>query len=308
MEVEEINLVYKFMKENYDYMYLKSMIELVSVKADNMTLIVGSSHALNGIDTSCFYNAINCSMHTQDLYYDFLCIKNVIEKAKNTTKIERCFVLFGYYMAFQDLSRAENVRDGLLSQVYYPIFKDCHNYNGDMTVQLWEKYGIEDEYKRQCIESEVMNMLAYRNQYYNDFMIRRPLYNFGEKKWRELSDDVRLEYGLKRSNAHNKHLKYIESFNENIEILKDIISLLKNNEIHPIIVIPPFTKEYCAGIDLSLKATTEEMLGTLPKFVDVLDINAIDIGISTDDFIDTDHLNGRGAYKLSKFLSARYYI
>lgn len=43
------------------------------------TLVTGSSYALASISESCFTNCINCSMHSQDLYYDFLCAQNVLE-------------------------------------------------------------------------------------------------------------------------------------------------------------------------------------------------------------------------------------
>ena len=74
-----INLTYKFLRENYDYVYLKSRIRLAQKSGKNTTLIVGSSHGLNGIDAYCFENAINCSMHGQDIYYDKLCIENFVD-------------------------------------------------------------------------------------------------------------------------------------------------------------------------------------------------------------------------------------
>lgn len=71
---------YKFLKENQNYLWLKSRLLLARTNSSNgKTIVTGSSHALNGIDVYCFEEAINCSMHTQDLYYDYLCMKNILD-------------------------------------------------------------------------------------------------------------------------------------------------------------------------------------------------------------------------------------
>ena len=84
---EKYNYAYKFLKENYDYLWLKSRVLLGKQNNNNVTtLITGSSHALNGIDVNCFNGAINCSMHTQDLYYDYACAKEILKEKNNNFK------------------------------------------------------------------------------------------------------------------------------------------------------------------------------------------------------------------------------
>lgn len=73
---EHWDYTYKFLKNNQNYLWFKSRILLAKEsKGKNKTLITGSSHALCGFDTYCFENAINCSMHSQDLYLDAQCAK-----------------------------------------------------------------------------------------------------------------------------------------------------------------------------------------------------------------------------------------
>ena len=55
------------LKKYYDYCFLRYMHERVS-KVDVETIVVGSSHALNGIDEKLFQNGcINLSMHSKDI-------------------------------------------------------------------------------------------------------------------------------------------------------------------------------------------------------------------------------------------------
>lgn len=115
MESEKNTQFYEqFLKKNYNYLWLKTMLEKgrqVSDYAD-ATLITGSSHALNGVKETVWKNAVNCSMHSQDIYYDFLCAQTVIE---GTAQFKRCFIVFGYYIAYQDLSRSQGMRDCIVS-------------------------------------------------------------------------------------------------------------------------------------------------------------------------------------------------
>ncbi len=74
-------LAAQFLFRNYDFLWLRTMLEQAAdTKACGATLITGSSHALNGIRESCWNSAYNCSMHSQDIYYDFQCARRVLER------------------------------------------------------------------------------------------------------------------------------------------------------------------------------------------------------------------------------------
>ena len=83
------------LKKNYDYFYLHAMLEKAkSLPGGNATLITGSSHALNAIYEPAWEQAVNCSMHSQDIYYDFQCAKAVLSAPGNSGKYSRCFINF----------------------------------------------------------------------------------------------------------------------------------------------------------------------------------------------------------------------
>ena len=64
----------QYLYSNYDYCYLKAMHEKNQIEGAD-TIIVGSSHAMNGIIESELKNGggvISFCISSQDLYYDFM--------------------------------------------------------------------------------------------------------------------------------------------------------------------------------------------------------------------------------------------
>ena len=303
--IDFYNCTFSFLKENQDYLWLKTRVHMgKETHCKNTTLITGSSHALNGVDVQCFENAINCSMHTQDIYYDYVAAKTIID-AGNANKFSRCYIVLGYYIAFQDVSRSENVGHSLIRKIYLPLYKDVHNWTGEIDYNLWESIPcVRDEEMRKKIEEESFGIMMRRKQYYSDLRARRSLFDFCGKEWKNISPEAKEEYGKLRAQTHNKLKKHKESFLENQAILLEYISFLDNMGIRPIILIPPFTDSYNKYVDREMKDSSIEMIKA-SGVKDLLDINDFDF-FSDADFLDTDHLNARGAYKMSCILTDKY--
>ena len=73
-----------YLNENYEYCYLDSM-HYLNEQQEATAIITGLSYGLNGIDAQALNTpprAINLSMHSQDLYYDFLHAKRAILNGK----------------------------------------------------------------------------------------------------------------------------------------------------------------------------------------------------------------------------------
>lgn len=301
----QINLIYKYVKENYDYCWLKSRLDLAMNNTKKGIIIVGSSHALNGFDVHCFNNAINCSMHSQDINYDLACLKSIILRNEHKPSIDKCFIVFGYYIPFQDISKGiGEYTKKMLVNIYNPVFKG----NDDITwvcikSAMGEGYISEEE--KQHILKGALDIITKRKNYYNDLKVRGTYYNFNGK-WKDLSEKDKDMYALNRTGEHNKHIKYKDSYNKNVGLLNEVVELLSINNIKPIIVIPPFTDAYNRHIEPQLKIALKDMINVVKNKADFIDFNEQKVGFNDDDFVDTDHLNGRGAYKLSTLLVERY--
>lgn len=303
---EILNITYKYLKENQNYIWLKTRLnEAVLSKDKNITLITGSSYALNGIDVYCFENAINCSMNSQDIYYDYLCAKYILSRRK-TKNISKCFIMMGYYTAFQDLSRAEKVGRDFIKKVYYPIMQDSRNWDTPEIYDMWEWAPDLPEEEKYKIAENAIEMMWHRKQYYSDLRIRVPFFNFEGKKWNQLELHEKDAFGAQRASLHNKLLQHDSSYVENIAVLQEFIEMLMENNIKPILVVPPFTDAYNKHVDVHMKERFYEMIAMISKEkMEFLDFNAEEY-FEDNDFIDSDHLNGKGAYKMSVLLAERY--
>ena len=110
-----------YLLNNYDLCYLSAMhLKNRSIGAD--TVVVGSSHAMNGIienEMTFVENVIQFSISSQDIYFDYEHVKKAVSEMKKP--IRRCLVNLGYYMLYQDLSLSTRLRM-LISSVYLNLF------------------------------------------------------------------------------------------------------------------------------------------------------------------------------------------
>lgn len=301
MDCEKRSMTYikEFLNNHYDYTYLKGMLRAArEYKGNNATLVTGSSHSLCGFDSNILKKTFNCSMHSQDIYYDFKCGKNVLDG--NSQKFSKCYIVMGYYIPCQDLSRASKVGREMITKVYYPIFEDAHHLTDFEKINMYEGIGISEDYALK-IEQMAIESILKEGSYYGSYKSRKPYLKFEEGlRWHELSEEIKVQVGEKRASDHNR-IKYRGSFLENIEIFKDYIHYLALKDVKPIVVVTPYTKYYNAHVDKELKEMFLEVINAPNERIDFVDLNEWDC-FEDYDFVDTDHLNENGAKKVSSIL------
>lgn len=295
-------LAMQFFCRNYDYLFLRTMLEqAANTNISGSTLITGSSHALNGIKESCWHNAFNCSMHSQDIYYDFQCARRVLEHAQ-PGQFARCFIVMGYYIAYQDLSRSKASRETMIANIYYPIFQDAHNWDSPSHRNLWEGLGdIPDTIKALCEQAAAQKLLEY-STYYSEIRPRGTLFDLKGRTWAQVSESERLAMGQYRAKDHNKIFQHKESLEENKQILKQFVQFLYERDVQPIVVITPFSPEYNRFVLPEMKAGVPGLLDVVPQDVHYVDFNQASEMFEPEDFMDTDHLSASGAGKVSRIL------
>lgn len=302
------------LSRNYDYFWLRTMLEqAAAAKAADSTLITGSSHALNAIRESCWNSAFNCSMHSQDLYYDFQCARRVlgVNALHGGGVFSRCFIIMGYYIAWQDLSRSKVSRETMITNVYYPIFGDARHWESPTRRDLWDWLEINipagksltpQKLKSACEQAAVQKILEY-GTYYSPIRPRGSYFDLDGRTWAQISPEERLALGKIRAEGHNKIFRHKESFAENKQILREFVRFLYDHGVQPIVVITPFTPEYNQFVLPQLRAGVEELLESVPEDIDYVDFNQIEGIFEPTDFMDTDHLNETGAEKVSILLA-----
>lgn len=303
-------LLIEYVLCNYDYCYLEAMHYKCHRDESIDTIVVGSSHAMNGVVESKLLggtNTINFSISSQDLYYDFLHIKKAVENCRG--KIRRCIINIGYYMLYQDLSKSNNFFS-IIQQTYYPLFKDSHHYETkedyDFLSKLSDKrkYYSKDVLLRLC-EDWGRGFFIDESSYYGSLKSREENNIFGLKKikWDIIDEQARIEYAKKRTDGHNKLIKHKESFEENIQIIEQMATYLYEHDIMPIFVIMPFTRYYNEYINAEYKTEIYQVLDKLKVPIEFLDMNDYPEVFEDKDFLDSDHLNLNGALKATELLN-----
>lgn len=292
-----------FSRKNYNYVWLQAMLDKASkIPGPGAVLITGSSYGVNGIIEQMWKEAVNCSVSSQDLYYDFQCAYKVISNSANE-RFSRCFIIGGYYAACHDLSRGKQEHT-MISDVYYPIFKDGHNWREAMQNDLWLDVGegeIPGEEKKRCEQLAIERMLQQGTYFAEEKQRGGTVFDLNGLNWWELPAEKRRELGRIRAESHNKLFQNKAAIEENRKILNDYVHFLHLNGIMPVFVIAPFTVEYTTHISQEMKASIFELLLSVSEKIRFVDFNQFTC-FETSDFVDTDHLSEKGAEKFSRML------
>lgn len=289
----------QFLSQNYNYMWLKTMLNRgANVTDSGSTLITGSSHAVYGIEECAWKNAVNCSLDSQDLYYSFKGARRIIESAK-ADSFRRCFIFVGYFTPYSDISLSEFQWERLMAPVFVPIYNDAHNWKNPHKNDPWVGFsGLTEWMKASCERAASAEILKY-GTYYSPLRKRTSFYDLNGRVWSDVAEDEKQAMGKDRAQRHGR--KYEASLTENKEILKEYVHFLNMNEVQPIVVVPPYTSAYNQYISPEAKEAILELVGYVPEEIQYIDFNQ---NTTFDDlyFMDTDHLNERGAHIMSEIL------
>lgn len=296
MYIKEEQPMVNFLNNNYEYCYLESM-HYFNKKYQNVTsIITGLSYGLDGLESRLLKgNVINFSMHSQDLYYDYLHIKKAVENSGET--IKNCIITLGYYSLYYDLSLSNN--EWKCYKTYMPLFSDIHHSVFEEAVL--PSFSCMDKY-RQFYHS----FFQEKRSYYGEAILREHTSISISKRggWLNLNTDERDREAYELAQKHNRHLKHRDTFMENKIILGNMIQFLTEKNIRPIITVLPFSREYLRYIDGTYK---EELLSVLDEVscgvnLDFIDLNDTDF-FGEDELLDCDHLNSRGALKATMVMN-----
>ena len=307
------SLLVLYMAENYDLCYLSAMHDKNRTEGAD-TIIVGSSHAMNGLiesqmEEGGWGRTINFSTNSQDIWFDLQHVRKAL--AEGAGKPGRCIINFGYYMLHQDLSLSMRFRV-LLSYIYVHLFgkENMHHYRVDTPVDPLTRLSFDrelfpEDIVRPLLEYWSRAVMLEQSSYYGYIRTRDYEDPMGTRqpKWHTLDDAVKENLAIQRTASHNKLLKYKETREENGKLLREMVGLLHQNGVRVFVVITPYTAWYNRYIDPSYKKDIESCLEELPWPVEYLDMNDYPDAFSDADFRDTDHLNLEGAQHTTAFLN-----
>lgn len=303
------DIVLQYVFDNYDYCYLDAM-HVKNRTEGTKTILVGCSHAMYGINERKFSEGmINFSIASQDLYYGYKHIRKAIEEGKQ--KIERCIINIGYYGLYQDVSLSKSWDYAQLYKVYYPLFEDAHNFHGEggqSSSYEWQRIKYDkDVYSMELVQKFCQEwargFFMEEGSYYGSVKSRKSNIMLPHMVWNELDEKTKEQVALRRMQDHNRLKKYVQSREENCMLVQKMADYLYQNDIVPVFVIFPFTNWYNRYIDTEYKKEIYSLLDRLPMPVEFWDLNDYEGIFDDSDFVDTDHVNDRGAEKISVLLN-----
>lgn len=297
----------------YDYNYLLKSMEQAR-RCDIETIVVGNSYPLTGIDTKVFKGkTVSLALSSQDLYYSYKLAASAI---KNNSNIKKCIIGAGYYLVNHDLSKSKN-EDAIrrVKDVYYPILGDKHN---SRAVEEPEKITVTETLNDNVISfifslnflEDYFKELIYRSndKYFNSYITREMNSIMKDIKLSDVNEDEKWRLGRWRAEQHNKLSKYTETPKEYEEVFNEFIDFLKENKVEPIIVVFPNTKYYNKFLNENYE---KEFYSIISRKQNHCELRVIDFSKDSmfleEDFIDFDHMNQKGAEKLTMELNKLLY-
>lgn len=252
-------------------------------------LILGSSHSLFGLNPEHFTkNAFNFALTSQSLSYD----RYLFERyAPELPKLNAIILPIGFF------SLGYSLEDG---------------------IEAWRKqrYVHYLGYWKELDTREWLELKNYSTIYHNDAKVlfeqtkryrkrgTSPL-TVNRLGWSELFAD-QTPAGLKKSGteAAARHAAIPERSQPRLDLLV-MLETAKKQNIKVLLFIPPAWESYRNAVDKERMQQTRQFLDRLARqeHVEFIDLFADD-RFAEEDFYDGDHLNHRGARKLSTIVSS----
>jgi hypothetical protein len=296
---------------NYDRLYLSGKLNsLCDTRKDTQIVISGSSYAMVGIKEKPMPSpAVNLAVNAQDPFYTFLGIETA---KKSCSKINTAVIVGGYYFWHTDMSvlcEGSDYYASVLSRVNYPVFQNQHNFTGVLkpkmlraaTDPLMEKLHDFQEVAKSHYE-KISQRLATLDYFNNEFNTR-PANGMLSYAFRDMTDEVNEKAAKVRADGHAGNFS-LEHLSYNMKLFRKFLSKMNGKNMKTIIVIPPVTDFYSNHSDVKLRDSFYEAFESLKsefdfEFMDLFDSDEFD----NEDFQDYDHLNDKGAEKLSKLVT-----
>ncbi|KFN04433.1 hypothetical protein D0U04_10405 [Bacillus clarus] len=280
---------------NPDFMHLYIVMKKIKSNPIYELLITGLSYPHCGINSKLLKKqSVKLTLPSQDLYYDYLIAKQLLS---NSHVFQYCIMGIGYFSFHFDLSLSSEAFR--IHNVYHPLFQDGHHtlvsapLSTHGLVQLDTPESLtsifNENFEYACLEQlgDKLQALPWLHAEWN----APPLHMTFE------------EHGKIRAQSHSK-LCYPNTLVENKMIFKKYLELMMQNNIKPIVVVFPVTSHYSRFVSPKLK---EGFYHVIHEFQNLYSFQVIDLFDSPlfhdDDFYDSDHMNKKGADKMSVLLN-----
>lgn len=244
------------------------------------SLILGSSHSLNGIIPRYLgKNTFNLALPGQTLKYDA-------------------------YLFYKWADRYKKLRLVILPISYFSFFMDHSEWIGETYCKIYLKSPFHSDFSRynlEMLEFKPLHSKLYLWRTGNEEYVKEhgwlPMY---------LKDKNESTWNLKNNNIHGvkEHtIKSWEFVDNNYKLVSSIIEFCNKNGIKIALITTPQYKDYNIHLDKAQLGKMYELIRDLQREYGVLYLNYLqDDRFCADDFYDPSHLSEIGAEKFTRIL------
>ena len=267
-------------------------LSLLEKTATNIeVLVLGSSHALYGINPSLFrYAGINMAQHAQSVYYD---TKILLRWGSRLPRLKLVIFPISYFSLEW---RPEGVVD---RTVFYRRYYDISSPLDWSQLQL-HRFSIFATYGLKSSIDCLFSGLPPKELL--DSSLTDTGWLPGDRKDISTNQGMYDTNGVERVHYHESVMddKYK---NQNIAYLRQPLTWCKNNQIIAVFITTPVTRSYFKYIDKKRSASMKETIHQLciEYGANYFDFES-DGRFTQQDFQDIDHLNSTGAGKFSAII------
>lgn len=267
----------KYLQYTDDYVE-RSIVNALSNSEIVETLVTGISYAKSGfLETKYKKKSINIAYGSQDLYYDYNLVKYLLKENK-FENLKEVIIGLSYYSFQYDMSLSSISNKVIL---YYKNIRLAHHVKDiDILVD-----GLD--------ETIYISKLIFNFNNQNNSIL----------KWTDVNNEIDDKVGKSQAELDCKK-DYPETVRENIQIFREYLQLLKQNNIKPIVVVFPASKYYTKYFSQRIEDEFNYIIRKVRKEYEFeyIDYFRCDL-FEDDDFYDVSHLNLRGAEKFTDILN-----
>lgn len=292
------------LREEYQYRYLRYHL---TSNDTAQAIAIGSSYMLFGLDMSLVPDWCNLALASQDIYYGVLLAKEFYKRCK----YKQVFWGGYYYSLFSDLSMVKDQGElkAHVSDTYSRLFLNKLGlHNATLVPVRRDEVLLSAVYDvPKIVDDTIAEFFSsckgmFWNNHRKRFDWKTTLWGDKSKAWNEVAINQKEICGKYRAEQHNKSINHHGAYEENVSILKEFGEWCRENRIKLHIINFPVTDQYRNCLDPRFKKTYYKTLREFAFPFEFYDYDEAAELFNDDDFNDTDHLNDRGAYKLTASL------
>ena len=288
------------------YLRLYKSMEKAKQNKTYEIIVIGLSYGYMGIVPDLMKKeTLKLTVANQDFYYDYLIAKSVLSIENN---VKYCIMGVGYYCFDYDLSLRKSLPLNI-PHVYYPIFKDAHHFI------LPDNYSVIDIENINYFTDKALTTI-FKDDFciycFENILKMNLTLNPSPQEWEYDYNEVPIRY-FDEKTLILKAEKYAREFDtlnhpetviENKKIFKNYLELLNNFNIEPIIVIFPVPSICYNYLDKKREDRFYSIIREMNRSYNfqLIDMFRCEL-FNLEDFRDFDHLNRKGATKMTNLLN-----